>query len=480
MSKQRLNLDDLKSQVNADTRAIEIEEKEREDLEKSIKEAEASTIDKEAALKDLEAIDKEIEDAEVVSEAKEVKAVDSLKEMDEVTNKMAEEEKIEQDIKEAEKAAEDASMELFSEENLDLDPEEIAARKEEEEERKRVQKAREEGYLKLKESYIETVVKKDKVDLSGFTISTKPVSFSKIFDAKTDNKKLSAWPLYFSGFPVVMKEFGGPDLETIAQETSNNDLIDQIGTFRIIYNHVVDENKGTLEEWLQKITYLDLSDLFFNVYKASFKGANYLSFNCTNTKCNNMWMEAHSMKDMVEYPNDAVKERYEKIVKQDPTTKSVVTKKLIQVDNYAFSLSIPSIYKIIFEQKLLGDRFREQYSNLMNLLLYVDDIYQIDTEDKMLHSIDTRPDPNNKELSAKRKMVTFSKIMLTLSSDSFNTLEHEIGEYTKKFDVDKIKYKLPATKCPKCGKEVEERELEPLSMLFLRHRLGRVLNISKS
>lgn len=385
--------------------------------------------------------------------------------------------------KEADSKAKEYVEEMLSEENIGLDDDEIYKKKEKE---KQDQEAREKSrkrYLELKKSYETNIVKKDLDDLKEYRISKSPVSVSKIFQADMTSSKIGAWGLFYSGRTIAVSEIGGPEMEIITQETSDNDLIDQVSTFEIIHKHIIDANKGTIEEYFKKFTYLDLRDLFFAIYKATYKGSNYGSFTCSNEKCGKMFMQPMKLKDMVVYPNKEVEERMQKIINQDPTSASTIKKKLIHISpDYAATIDIPSIYKVVFEQRFLPSEFRRKNEDLNNTLMYIDEIFYKDRQEKMLHNIDTKPDPNNVQLTTKRRVATYSKILSRLTSDQYAFLKQQVNEYISKYqDADKrIKYQLPEVKCPHCGTVIPAQEMDPLTMVFIRHQLGQLLNIREN
>ena len=289
--------------------------------------------------------------------------------------------------------------------------------------------------------------------------------------------------MYTSGMAIAMTEIGGPEMEILTQQTSDNDLIDQATTFEIIHKHIVDPNKGTIEEYFKKMTYLDLRDLFFAAYKASYKSSNYASFNCTNERCRKMFMQPIAFKDMVVYPNEKVEERMKNVINQDPTSSSMIKKKLIHVSpDYAATIDIPSIYKITFEQRMLSAEFRRKNEDLNNTMMYIDELFYKDRENKTLNPIDTKPDPNNISLSVKRRVAIYSKILMRITSDDYAHLKQQINDYIGKYtDEDsRIIYRLPEVKCPHCGTVIPEQRMDPLTMLFIRHQLGRLLSIKRS
>ena len=389
---------------------------------------------------------------------------------------------VKQEQTNADNEAKEIVDDMLSDENLELDEDEIYRRKEQE---KKEQKEREESrqrFLELKESYTEQVIDAELDDLRGYKFAKNTISIGKLFNSDLTTSRVGVWGLYNSGVSVAMTEIGGPEMEILTQQTSDNDLIDQVATFEIIHKHVVDNNKGTMEEYFKKFTYLDLRDLFFAVYKASFKGSNYGSFNCTNEKCKKMFMQRMEFKDMVVYPNEKVEARMKAIINKDPNSSSIIKKKLIHISpEYACTIDIPSIYRIVFEQRMISAEFRRKNEDLNNTLMYIDEIFYKDRNNKMLVNIDTKYDANNMSQSVKRKLAIYSKILMRITSDQYAHLKQQINDYISKYNTDdgRIKYQLPEVKCPHCGTVIKAQEMDPLTMVFIRHQLGRLLSIKK-
>ena len=194
-------------------------------------------------------------------------------------------------------------------------------------------------------------------------------------------------------------------------------------------------------------------------------------------------MSHMNFKDMVVYPNEEVEARMKAIINKDPNSSSIIKKKLIHISpEYACTIDIPSIYKIVFEQRMISAEFRRKNEDLNNTLMYIDEIFYKDRENRMLVNIDTRHDPNNMSQSVKRKMAIYSKILMRITSDQYAHLKQQINDYIGKYNDDKvrIKYQLPEVKCPHCGTVIKAQEMDPLTMVFIRHQLGRLLSIKKN
>lgn len=490
MSKKPLDLNEIKAASAEEKKDTLTPDQDIQNAISEVSNENEQVVKNESTMADIDALDAEIaaEEAKVKQEEIENKNLNSAKNTDElqVANETIKKDSEELAKKEQERVEDETKKildDLMSEENLELTDDEIYKKQEEKRKEEKENEENERRLRELKESYKKAVINRDRIDLTSYRISTAPISVSKILQANMGDSKVGAWGLYFSGQPVAMTAFGGSELQIITTETSSNDLIDQVHTFEIIHKHIVDPNKGELKDWLHKFTYLDLSDLFFCIFKSTFKGSNYASVTCSNEKCKNVYLAPLKFDQMIVYKTDDVKKRMEQIIQKDPTTKNLINKKLLQISkDYCCTINVPSLYKIIFEQRVLSKEFRDNNKDLVDTLLYIDEIFKIDEETKMLAPIDTKPDPSNHNLSVKRKVAIYSRLLMTLDADEYSYLRYEIAQYVEKYNAntDRVTYQYPETECDKCHTKNEKQETEPLMMLFLRSRLGRVLNISES
>jgi predicted Zn-ribbon and HTH transcriptional regulator len=71
-----------------------------------------------------------------------------------------------------------------------------------------------------------------------------------------------------------------------------------------------------------------------------------------------------------------------------------------------------------------------------------------------------------------------SEFLNQLKSDEYSNILTEMNAINKKYNTNDIEYIIPATKCQKCGKDIQEEPKNPLDMLFTRHQLVVIANIS--
>lgn len=323
---------------------------------------------------------------------------------------------------------------------------------------------------------------KKKFDLSKFTINKKAISLQKVMrQAVTAHQNTADWILYDEGRPISMIGLSGPEILKLNPENSNRNRLNTFREmYRIIYNHVDDANKPDFEAWLKQTRFIDLQHIYFALYMATFGNSNFISYACP--KCQKVFIQDVKLEDMVKYANDEVKDRVREILRMDSTSNSDHTYPvdLIQIsDNYAFGIRTPSIWNVIIETASLTDRFLERYSDLIDIVAYIDSIYVIDEANQQLIPVDTKPDPDDMAKTAARRVKAFYDILATLSTDEFYNLRAQIESYDK--HASDINYILPGTKCPDCGEEIPANEdVTADSLLFTRHQLAAIGNMSNS
>ena len=98
------------------------------------------------------------------------------------------------------------------------------------------------------------------------------------------------------------------------------------------------------------------------------------------TNRNNLFINKKDVKrDMVVYPNDEVKQRFEDILHSRPVKSKLFRTKPIQVSrDYAFSFCTESIYGDMIERAALTDEFASKYANVVQIMANIDTIYKID------------------------------------------------------------------------------------------------------
>lgn len=477
---EQLNLDAIKKFNSKNDKAVEDakqkkqeEEEVKEDPEKELEDAIKAAEDKASNEKkeDNESSKDELDD--IVGDANKDPEPEEVEEDD--TRKV---EIVSEALKSTKDKLGETMDELFSE-TLDLDPSEVDKKKADEDKKKKEKEENDKELKELAKQYRSMLGHEDNVvDLTKFKISKKPQSVSKFLSLPNTETKMAVWGLYNEGRAIAMTEASGAEIQAAAQVTGNED-VDNARTYSFLHKHVVDKNKGNFEDYISKISIYDISHWAFALYRATYAGANYISYACPH--CQHKFLKDIDVKTMVKFKDDKVKERMKAIINKDINSKRTYSQKLIAINNrLVLAISIPSIYKMVFEQNVLSAEFRRNHSDLMNILSYVDDIYKIDSETKMLYPVDTKPDADDHDLTVKRRLATFGKILMGLTSDEYSAMEAKVYEYLEPFNNDDgITYVIPEVECPECHGKIEETPMHPLRMLFMRHQLGLSLSSFK-
>ena len=327
----------------------------------------------------------------------------------------------------------------------------------------------------------------NKLDLTGFTISKKPINASKVInEIKAKAIECADGVLYTEKRAIRMSAWKPMEIQSIDPQrvrsgSSNyNKYIEN--KLKLIYEHIIDANKPkTFEAWAMITPNTVMDDYMFTSYKATFGTANIVTFTCPDDKCNNVFMENIPVHSMLKFRDDKIKEEYMNILKQGNTDSTTTEYKvdLYQAsDEYVIGLKVPSLYNTYIEPTLVDTNFSSKYEDLILLLSYIDSIYILDSANKQLIPIDTKPVANDKVLSYKRRIKTYATILKSLTSDQLQALSVETDKYdagTLDDDGELIRditYVYPERRCPKCGKKIDEAEVNPDSILFTRHQLG--------
>lgn len=317
----------------------------------------------------------------------------------------------------------------------------------------------------------------NKIDLSSFTISNKPVSIFKAFESSesANNLNIADWILYSSGVQISVSEMKGYEIEKL---NPGNSTRNQYNTYRdiykLIYDHIVNEDKPQFEEFLKLIKFTDIPHLYFAIYKSSFNKQNILTYTCP--KCSDVSVEEVDMDEMIKYSNKDIEENV-KLLLSSGSEFSVdeYEIELLQIsDEYVVGLREPSIFNIIFETSSLDEAFRVKHADIIGLISYIDSIYSIDRDSNTLNPIQLKVYEKDLGKTIKNKTIQYSKIINSLSSDQYYSLTAAISKITQE---DNISYVIPERKCKKCNTMIPEVEQSPENLLFIRHQLGALANI---
>ena len=305
--------------------------------------------------------------------------------------------------------------------------------------------------------------------------ANKTISLNDVLSMQTSNANVIDYPLMSAGRCVSMREFSGTEIESLNQGASGRNRFNTLKTiYHTLYDHIVDNNKPEFDKWLKVTSFMDIEHLYMAAYKASFNGANYIPFNCTNDKCNHVFLSDNiEIEDMIKFKDDAAKKKFYDILENSDTISKedacLYKTKIVPVSpTIAIGFREPSIYNTIFENSVLDQNFINKYTRLLTMMVYIDNIYVIQNGEYI--PVRCRVDRHSLAKTAKIRIVTYSKIIRTLPSDSYNNILAEIAKIN---DLgDEVKYQLPEITCPKCGQTIEATEQTPTQLLFSRHQLN--------
>jgi len=314
-----------------------------------------------------------------------------------------------------------------------------------------------------------------KVDLGSFKIKKKPVSISTIMKITKAETNVADWVLPTAKRSVSCSAISGTEIIKLDPSNSNRNRLNTFkDIYNIIYSHIVDSNKPDFETWLKTTAFHDLEHYYFCIYKATFGKSNFMNRECSNPKCKHTFIADFEIDDMINYENDDAKELVQRIFNHDTTTKDhEMENTLVQIsDNYAVSLSMPTIWSATIETASLSAQFLQKYADMIDIYSYIDDIYFIDAENDELIPIDFKPVANDQTKTIANKIRVCYNVINSLSSDQYITL---LG-YTRKMNNDNstISYQIPECTCPKCGTKIEATPATADQLLFTRHQLGAI------
>lgn len=338
-----------------------------------------------------------------------------------------------------------------------------------------------EEIIKELKSQLKSKSTKRRVDLSKFSISTKPISAAKAMKIITlPDRNVADWVLYSAKRSISMSGLSGAEIMRLNPDNSGKNRINTLrDKYRILYDHILDTNKPSFEAWLKSTRFSDVDHIHFCLYRATFNGSNFLNMQCP--KCQKIFISDMNFEDMVEYASDYVKTEVMTIFAKDTTSKNIdgeYTSTLVQIsDDLAFAIKSPSIWNTVFEPASLSDKMITDFRDLIDLIVYIDAIYVINHTTGTLDLVDTKPDENDIGKTVSRKFKLYFDIINNLSSEEYYDLRSNIIEIDDK-DA-KISYMIPGCKCPACNADVPaNKEVNAEALLFTRHQLAAIATSS--
>lgn len=325
-------------------------------------------------------------------------------------------------------------------------------------------------------------LKANKRSTEGFTVFKKPVSLNNALKVANIDKTAD-WALYYTGVPLSMRTFSGDEIAKIVDLFSEVNRPNQRNTmnalsqlYSTVFNHITSPKPATWEQWLKSVNFKDINNIFFTMYKASYNGTNFLTRECT--ECGEIFLTDNvDMQDMVEYKDETVAKHTSNIIdSKEYNSTGVFPETIVPIsDSYAVGFREPNLYSTLMENEIKDQRFVEKYRDTLALLPYIETMYVIDYENQTYRPIAYKTFPNNPEKTMKAKVITYAAIINTLSSDDYYFFEEKFSDFVSD-KMDEIKFQIPECTCPKCNKQIAKREMDPVSLVFMRHRLVRDSN----
>lgn len=343
----------------------------------------------------------------------------------------------------------------------------------------------EEQIERFKESLNSIQVTKDPIDITKFKIRQTPISCNTVLESinHSSTKKCADWVLYGTGRSFRISECSGTELEALRKTIDNSNGINGvIASLKLVYNHIIDDNKPDFEAWTKLIKTEDLDSLYAGLYKACYNDMNLVGRTCSSKAsggCEKSSLVDTDFASMVKFEDDNVKDRFDKLFMKDTTTDTVNTKAeseiIIVSDDIAIAYSLPTLYTTFIQYATLSREVTNKYQDLLNSLAYITGFFKIDKQNQELIPISVKTYPNNISKTVLSKLKIYSQILSTLTNDQYNILTAKLNNL---IPTPKVTYIYPETECPECGKKMPEEEIESmLTLLFTRAQLARIKSL---
>ena len=319
-------------------------------------------------------------------------------------------------------------------------------------------------------------------DASKATVSDKTVTLTNVLNIFNQQSapisKSADWVLVSAGKRFTMKEWTGPEIDSINKDTSGRNRFNTLREiFFAIYNHIISE-KPSFEEWLKTTSFFDIDHLYMGIYAANYgNGKNFLPYNCEDANCRYPFLsDHHPMDDMMYFVDDEAKERFYKIKESTDTVDPYLYKPHIEqiYGSIGVEFKEPSIYDVVFESAVLDDAFSKKYADIIRFLVYIKNVHLL--VNGQWHPVQCAVDKDNIVKTTKTRIITLAKIFAQLPSDAMTYM----NKFIDQIDLagNKVKYRLPEEVCPRCGKPVakdpEENIFDGSRLVFSRHQLTRI------
>ena len=312
-----------------------------------------------------------------------------------------------------------------------------------------------------------------KFDLNSAVVINKPVSVTNALNKVVPiDRRVFTWSLLRSKRPITMRSFTATELNSLNTYARNDARSRE--TFNAIWDHIVGNGKGKdFDTWAKCTSYFDVDHIWFCLYGACFKDANYLPYTCQN--CNEVTVSTDiPVESMCKYDKPEVKEEMERIRKlpDDPKMGNVFAEYRVQVSNtIVVGFKEPSIYDAVIAPNMFDVDFRNKYSDVIGMCAYIANIYMLEetVQGLVLRPISVKQFIGNELKTAKARVIQYAKIIRSLSSDQYNIIIGHIGAINEEPTVS---YGLPAISCDHCKKEIPDERTAAADLVFMRHRLA--------
>ena len=322
-----------------------------------------------------------------------------------------------------------------------------------------------------------------KRNISHFTVVKKCTTGNPVVNNTV--KSAAKWVLPNSSEIVEMSEFDGAEVDYL-RDNQGGDTTQIRNRLRKLYDHIVSPKPASFESWLKSIAYTDYDHLFFAAYIASFAGSNYIPFTCEKgtvkgkkVGCGKMFLSDNmDVMRLVKFKNKKSKAAFNELYSSNRVNnKGLFVSEIIPIsENYAVELKVPSIYSVLFETSSYNQKFREDYARTIQFIPYVENFYQIDAVNEQLIPIGYQVFANNQGKTAKSRVICYSKIINSLTTDEYSNLFAIVNAIDDRADW--FEYQRPEVECPECGRKIEAEPMTASGLLFTRHRLAVLANTS--
>lgn len=345
--------------------------------------------------------------------------------------------------------------------------------------------------LKTYQDSVKKVINTDIPDVSNFKISSAPISVTKIFNKKVTKdptETTATVPLLNSGRLITLSSLRGDEIVALDPETYGNNRLNQLrNIYSIIYKHDVSPTKpDTYVEWLKSICDFDTYQLYWGLYKATFKDSNFITYECP--ECKSIFMTPKPIDSMCRInpaASDDIKAKVKDLEEHgtDVVLESLLKPNIVPISKkYAFALKAPSIYANLFETSMLEQKYIDKYNQIISIIPYIDAMYYINEDNNSLIPISFETDRNNATKTVKHKIATLYKIIKDISTDEYDALSSHVLNISI-HQKDAFQYITPATDCTgtytkgtnknkPCHHHFNEEIVDtPMQLLFIRRQL---------